>query len=54
MYLWKSNLNENTDDHANEKYEVNIWGKCCRIYPEFANKKKLTKKQVLYLKAQPI
>jgi hypothetical protein len=44
MYLWKSNLNENTDNHANEKYEVNICGKCCRIYPEFANKKKTNKK----------
>ena len=40
LYLWKSNyLNEITGDHANENYEVNIWGKYCRIYPEFAHKK---------------
>ena len=38
--MWKSNyLNEITGDHANENYEVNMWGKYCRIYPEFAHKK---------------
>ena len=38
--MWKSNyLNEITGDHANENYEVNMWGKYCRIYPEFAPKK---------------
>jgi hypothetical protein len=45
LYLWKSNyLNEITGDHANENYEVNIWGKYCRIYPEFAHTKKTTMK----------
>ena len=50
MYLWNSNLNEITGDHSNENYAVNMWGKYCRIYPEFANKKTT----VLYLKAQLI
>jgi hypothetical protein len=27
LYLWKSNLNEITGDHANENYEVNMWVK---------------------------
>ena len=49
LYLWKFNLNEITGDHANENYEVNMWGKYCRVYPEFA-----TTKTVLYLKVQPI
>jgi hypothetical protein len=32
-----------------------MWGKYCRIYPEFAKtKKKNTKKTVLYLKVQSI
>ena len=48
MYLWKSNLNEITSDHANEKYEVNMWGKCCRIYPEFAPKKQNKKTSALF------
>jgi hypothetical protein len=40
LYLWKSNyLNEITGDRAIENYEVNIRGKYCRIYPEFAHKK---------------
>ena len=39
LYLRKSNyLNQITGDHANENYEVNMWGKYCRIYPEFAQK----------------
>jgi hypothetical protein len=25
-------------DHVNENYEVNMWGKYWRIYPEFAKK----------------
>jgi hypothetical protein len=36
--LWKSNLNDITGDHASENYEVNMWGKYCRLYPEFALK----------------
>ena len=39
LYLWKSNLNDITGDHASENYEVNMWGKYCRIYPEFEPKK---------------
>jgi hypothetical protein len=27
LYLWKSNLNEITGNHANENYEINMWGK---------------------------
>jgi hypothetical protein len=27
IYFWKSNLNEITSDHANENYEVDMWGK---------------------------
>jgi hypothetical protein len=34
LCFWKSNLNEITSDHANENYEVNMWDKYCRIYPE--------------------
>jgi hypothetical protein len=34
-----SNFNEITGDHVNEIYEVNMWGKYWRIYPEFAKKK---------------
>jgi hypothetical protein len=37
--LWKSNLNDIPGDHTSENYEVNMWGKYCRIYPEFAPKK---------------
>jgi len=44
LYLWKSNLNEITGDHANENYEVNMWGNYCRIYPEFVPKRKQNKK----------
>jgi hypothetical protein len=33
LCIWKSNINEITGDHANENYEVNMWGKYCRIYP---------------------
>jgi hypothetical protein len=43
-----SNLNEITDDHANENYEVNMWGKYYKIYPEFAPKKNKQTKTVLY------
>ena len=39
LYLWKSNLNDIPGDHTSENYEVNMWGKYCRIYPEFAPKK---------------
>jgi hypothetical protein len=31
LYLWKSNLNEITGDYANENYEVNMWGKYCKM-----------------------
>ena len=45
LYLWKSNLNEITGDHANENYEVNMWGKYCKISRICNNKKQ---KPVLY------
>ena len=48
LYLWKSNLNEITGDHANENYEVNMWGKYCRIYPEFTPKKPPKKTSALF------
>ena len=46
-----SNLNEITDDHANENYEVNMWGKYYKIYPEFAPKKNKQTKNSALLKA---
>jgi hypothetical protein len=50
LCLWKSNLNEIIGDHANENYEVNMWGKYCRIYSEFAHthKKNSALFKVLY------
>ena len=40
LYLWKSYPNEITGNRANENYEVNMWGKYSRIYPEFPHTKK--------------
>ena len=37
-------------DHASENFEVNMWGKYCRIYPEVAQKNNNN----ALLKVQPI
>ena len=50
LYLWKSNINEITGDHANENYEVYMWGKYCkisRICNNNLNKKKKQKNSAL-------
>ena len=48
LYLWKSNLNEITGNHAiNEKYEVNMWGKYCKISRIYNNNKKYKKIRAL-------
>ena len=46
LYLWKSNLNDITGDHANENYEVNMWSKYCKI-SRMCNKKALQKNSAL-------
>ena len=46
ILIWKSNLNEITGDHANENYEVNMWGK----YPLFEQQPKKNPKKQCFIK----